>query len=275
MKRIQIRLTSVILVFCVTSLFFSFCSSCSNNGSAPGYTYVSGVLDGSLIPDSAPERVLKAIEQAERFHCYEIMSDTAHALCVEAIGEVDTTPTEGYGIVVEKGAASTTFPNLRNSRNPTARYDGKNNELWLACSVMEGTGVQVERLYLIRFDDNDKAHIAYTVDPYDLQQQLCQRLGYIIDGNKITLCDSKNPAIARSTNTMTDMGDIDNEHPLWIGEQIQYHLSGNVPSLLVTPGLKFTSSPMLIYDDMPTLIAPLTITESGNVSIGDLHEYKE
>ena len=260
---------AAILTLCGASLIFAACK-----GTTAARPHVAGTLDGPLAPDTAPAHVLEAMEQAERFYCYEIMSDTAYDLCVEAIGEVGTTRTEGFGIVVEKGAASTTFINLRNGRCNMARYDAQRNTLWLTCSAMWGTGVQVDRLYEMHFDDDNKAHIVHTVDPYDIQQQLCQRLGYGIEGEQVTLYDGERE-IARATNTVTDMGGFDSEQPLWIGEQIQYDLSGDVPCLLVTPGINFTTGLVLTYDDMPTLAAPIAIGEDGAVSIGDLNEYKE
>ena len=272
MKMTPRRMASM-LMLCGASLFFFSCMCCCNR-SAAGFACVSGTLDATLPLDSAPPAVLEAIERAERFHCYEIMCQSAHAICVEAIAEVDTMQTEGYGIVVEKGAASTTFPNLRHSRSPMARYVETESVLWLSCSAMEGTGVTVERLYQIRFDEGDKAYIAQSIDPYDLQQQLCQRLGFRIEGEQVTLYDGGRE-IAQATNTMTDMGGFDHEQPLWIGEQMCYDLSGDVPRLLFTPGLKFSAGPVLIYDDMPTLMAPLTITEGGMVSLGDFTVYDE
>ena len=270
MRRMKSWMMAAILMLCGVSVFVCSC----NKGATAEYPYVSGTLDNALEPDSAPARIMEAMERAERFHCYEIMCDTAHAICVEAIGEVDNTPTEGYGIVVEKGAVSTNFLNLRNSRSPMARYVEKDNVLWLSCSAMEGTGVTVERLYQIRFDERDKAYIAQSIDPYDLQQQLCQRLGYRIEGEQVTLYDGGRE-IAQATNTVTDMGGFDNEQPLWIGEQMWYELSGDVPLLLFTPGVNFTTGLVLTYDDMPTLMAPLTIAEDGRVSIGELSECEE
>lgn len=258
------------ILICGISMWFSSCNSCSN-GPATDYSPMSGTLDGTLEPDSAPARVREAMERAERFHCYEIMCDTVHDICVEAIGEVDNTASEGYGIVVEKGAASTTFPNLRNSRSPMAQYDERNKVLWLSCSAMEGTGVRVERLYLIRFYDDDKAYVAHSVDPYAVQQELCRRLGYSIEGERVTIYDGGRE-IAQVTNTTTDMGGFDDEQPLWIGEQMWYDLSGDTPRLLVTPGIKFQTGLVLTYDDMPTLTAPLTINKSGMVVIGDCVE---
>ena len=152
-----------------------------------------------------------------------------------------------------------------------ASYDKDHNTLWFTCNAMSGTGIQVDRLYQIRFGDNDIAYIAFSVEPYDLQQQLCQRLGYSIDGEKITLWDGARE-IATVTNTVTDMGGFDNEQPVWIGEQIGFDLSGSAPRLLVTPGVKFTTGLVLTYDDMPTLSAPLSIADDGTVSIGDLEK---
>ena len=199
------------------------------------------------------------------------MSDTACSISVEAIAEVNSTSTEGYGIVVVKNAISTTFPNLNHKRSPMAAYNKEQDILWLTCNAMSGTGVQVDRLYQIRFGENDIAYVAFCVEPYDLQQQLCQRLGYSINGEKITLWDGAHE-IATVTNTVTNMGGFDDEQPVWIGEQIGFDLSDSAPRLLVTPGVKFTTGLVLTYDDMPTLSAPLTIADDGTVSIGDLEK---
>lgn len=264
---------AAIVTLCGCEVLFCSCKS-NSKASEASYPLVAGTLEEQLKPDSAPARILEAMEKAERFHSYEIMSDTLHSVCVEAIGEVDSTPTEGYGIVVEKGAASTSFLNLSNARQPKARYDAKTGTLWFANCAMWGTGVQVERLYQIHFDKGDKAHITNTIDPYDIQQQLCQRLGYSIEGEQVTLYDNGRE-IAHAKNTITDMGGFDSEQPLWIGEQIEYDLSGDTPRLLITPGVKFTTGLVLTYDDMPTLAAPLTISNDGKVSISELKEHKK
>jgi len=253
----------------ILTMIFAACKGTENK-----YPHVAGLLDEPLAADSAPAHVLEAMEQAERFHQFEIMSDTLNDISVEAIAEADTTPTEEYGIVVTKGAASTTFPHLRNARYNKARYDAKDGTLWLTCSAVWGTGVQVDQLYQIRFDHDGQASVARTVDPYVLQQKLCQRLGYRIEGEQITLYDNDR-LIATVTNTVTDMGGFDNEQPLWIGEQMGFDLSGDTPRLLVTPGVKFTTGLVLSYDDMPTLAAPLTLADDGTVSIGDLECVKE
>lgn len=257
------------LALCSASMVFTACKDANEE-----YKLVAGILDGLLESSSAPASVHEAIVRAERYHNYEIMSDTVHDICVEAIAEVGNTSTEGYGIEVVKGGMSTTFPDISNARSPMARYDEQSNTVWLTSSAVWGTGVQVDWLYQIGFGDNDLAYIVHTVNPYDLQQQLCQRLGYRIKGEQITLYDGERE-IAQATNTVTDMGGFDSEQPVWIGEQIQYDLSGDVPCLLVTPGVNFTTGLVLTYDDMPTLKAPITIGDDGKVNIGELNENKE
>lgn len=254
-----------ILLLCGVSMVLSGCK-----GLQTEFPSVAGVLDAPLPADSVPARVLEAIAKAERFHQHEIMSDTQANVSVFSLDEVDNTSTEGFGIVVVKGAVSTTFPRIRNVRQPLARYDSKAQTLWLTSSAMEGSGVAVERLYAIRFHDNDSAYIAHTpAQPYDLQQQLCKRLGYAVNGARMTFYDGSD-SIVTVTDTLTDMGPLDKEHPLWIGEQMLFDLSGDAPCLLVTPGVRFTGGPMLAYDDMPMLSAPLSIGENGIEGIGEL-----
>ena len=255
-------------ILTLSSCMISFSSCSPGQGKAEGIALVAGTLDGPL-GVNAPDSVLEILNKAQRFHSYEIMSDTASNICVEAIGEADTTSTQGYGMVVVKNATSTTFPHLRNVRQPQAVYDGEQDLLWLTCSAMEGTGVAVEMLYQIKFDTEDKAYIACTVEPYDIQQQLCSRLGFTIQGQEITLWDGARE-IATATNTVTDMGGFDSETPVWIGESLVYQFSGTTPVLALTPGVNFTTGLVLTYDDMPTLTAPLTLNEDGTVSLGEL-----
>ena len=256
-----------VMIAFVSSVFFVSCNSCSNR-SAAARLHVSGTLDAPLEPEQAPAWLAGAMDGPGRFHEYEIMADTAHAISVEAVAEIDTASTGGYGVVVVKGSTTTFFPDLRHSRQPKACYDAESDVLLFACSAMEGTGVQVERLYVIRFDEGGKAHIAGSADPYDIQQEICQRLGYSIEGEQITFFDGERE-IARATNTVTDMGGFDSENPLWVGEQISYDLDGEVPLLLVTPGVNFTTGLVLTYDDMPSLKSPLSIDSSGKVTLGD------
>ena len=181
----------------------------------------------------------------------------------------DETSTEGYGIVVKNGSISTIFPYIRHAREVQSKYNAKTGDLWLTSSAMEGTGVRVEWLHQIRFGENKIAYVKTQVNPYDVQQALLQRLGYTIEGETITLYDGAN-LLTTITNTVEDMGGFDVEHPLWIGEQLYYDVSGDVPKLIFGPGVKFTTGLVLIYDDMPELSAPITIDENGSFIIHEI-----
>lgn len=231
--------------------------------------HLMGTIDAPLYEEKAPTLVQKAMDDAGLFHEHDIMSDELNKVSVFGIDEADTIPTEGYGVVVLKGIISTNFPQIRNVRQPMASYDAQTGSLWLTSSAMEGSGVRVELLYQIRFSDNDSAYIAHVVDPFDVQQLLCQRISYTIDGNQVSLLDGQR-TVATATNTVTDMGGFDDEQPLWIGEQLWYDVSGGSPRLSFTPGVKFTTGLVLTYDDMPTLSAPLSIGSDGQLTIGEI-----
>jgi hypothetical protein len=205
----------------------------------------------------------------ESYTIISAMNDTVNEVYVVSIDEMDEIFTEGYGIQVTKGAMSTTFPNIRNTREPQAKYDAKTGDLWLTSSAMEGTGVRLEWLYQIRFGENELAYIKTEVNPYDVQQALLQRLGYTIEGETITLFDG-DKQLATVTNTIKDMGGFDDEQPLWIGEQLYYDVSGDMPKVIFTPGVKFTTGLVLTYDDMPELSAPISIDENGQFTIHEI-----
>ncbi len=272
MKHTKQWMLTAILTMTSVSVFLTSCK-----GTDADISLVNGTLDAPLPIDSVPAQVMEAIGNANRFHCSDIMSDTLNNISVTSIGAVslgaEETSTEGYGVVITKGAVSTTFPHMRNVRQPQAHYDASTGNLWLTTSAMEGTGVQVECLQQIRFHENDSAYLVHAINPYDVQQALCNRLGYRIDGQQVTLYDQQR-VLTTATNTITDMGGFDNECPLWIGEQIQYDLSSNTPNLLITPGVKFTTGLVLTYDDMPTLTAPITIGDDAQTTIGQLEVLK-
>ena len=137
---------------------------------------MAGVLDQPMQPDSVPANVKKAMDNAVKFHSQEIMSDSTTGIAVFSIGEIDQTPSEGFGITVTKGAVTTNFLNIHNSREPQARYNAKTGDLWLTAVAMSGTGVRVEWLYQIRFQDDGKAYIKTEVNPYDVQKKLLRRM---------------------------------------------------------------------------------------------------
>ena len=230
---------------------------------------MAGTMEEPVPSDTMPDNVQQAMAKAMKFHSHELMNDTVNVVYVTSIDEMDETSTEGYGIQVTKGAMSTTFPNIRNTREPQATYNAKTGDLWLTSSAMEGTGVRVEWLHQVRFGENELAYVKTEVNPYSVQQELLQRLSYTIEGETITLYDG-DKLLATVTNTVKDMGGFDDEQPLWIGEQLYYDVSGDEPKVVFNPGVKFTTGLVLTYDDMPELSAPITIDENGMFTIHEI-----
>ena len=230
---------------------------------------MAGTLDMPMQRDSIPVDVQKAMDNALKLHYHEVMSDTTANVAVFSIDEIDQTPSEGFGFVVTKGATSTNFLGIRNARQPQAKYNAKTGDLWLTSCAMSGTGVNVEWLYQIRFQEDGKAYIKTEVNPYAVQQELLKRVGYIVDGENMTIYDGEK-TLTTATNTLTDMGGFDEESPMWIGEQLYYDLSGDEPKLIFVPGVKYTAGPALLYDDMPDFSAPLSIDEKGNITIHEI-----
>ena len=125
---------------------------------------------------------------------------------------------------------------------------------------MEGTGVNVERPYLLRFGDDGYASIVNSIDPYEMQQALCKALTYSINGQEITFY-AEGKELAKATNTMEDMGGFMDD-AIYIGEQIAYGIEGPL-TVHVTPGVNFVVGKVLHYDDMPTISATVTMNENG------------
>ena len=230
---------------------------------------MAGTMEEPVPSDMMPDSVQQATLKAVKYHCHELMNDTVNAVYVSCIDEMDEISTAGYGIQVTKGAMSTTFPNIRNSREPQAKYNAKTGDLWLTSSAMEGTGVRVEWLHQIRFGDNELAYVKTEVNPYGVQQELLERLSYAIEDETISLYDG-DKLLATVTNSVKDMGGFDDEQPLWIGEQLYYDVSGDEPKVIFTPGVKYTTGLVLTYDDMPELSAPITIDENGLFTIHEI-----
>lgn len=229
---------------------------------------IAGTLEGPVPSDMMPDPVQQAFVKAVKYHSHDLLDDTANDIYVSGIDEIDQASSEGYGITVTKGAMSTTFPSIRHTREPQAKYNARTGDLWFTSPAMEGTGVRVEWLHQIRFGDNDLAYVKTTVNPYSIQQVLLERLGYKIKGETISLYDG-DKLLATVTNSVKDMGAFDDDQPLWIGEQLYYDLSNADPQVVFTPGVKFSSGFVLAYDDMPELSAPFTIDENG---LFTLHE---
>ena len=175
---------------------------------------------------------------------------------------------DGFGMVVVQKGYATAFPGIRHGNNPRARYDTITGNLWLACGVIEGTGVLDERLYLMRFRENSSAFIVTSIDPYDMQQALCKELMYAVDGENITLYNG-DQELATVTNTIKDMGGFD-EDAVWIGEQLTYDISGDDLFVHAVPGVKFVVGKVLHYEDMPTISARVTLNDDGSFTLSDL-----
>ena len=154
-------------------------------------------------------------------------------------------------------------------RGNHAMRNDKTGDLLLTTSAMSGTGVRVEWLYLIGYDEVGTAYVKAEINPYDVQQALLQRLDYTIEGDTIALFDG-DKLLAKAVNTIKDMGGFDEEAPLWIGEQLFYDLSGDEPMLVFIPGVNFTTGLVLLYDDMPTLSASISIDENGKLTIREI-----
>ena len=230
---------------------------------------VAGTMDEPVLSDRMPDHVQQALTRAMKYHCHDLLNDTVNEINVSCIDEADQTSTEGYGINVTKAALTTTFPNIRHTRAPQAKYNAETGDLWLTSPAMEGTGVRVEWLHQIRFGDNDLAYVKTEVNPYGVQQELVQRLEYSIKGQTISLYDG-DKLLTTVTNSVKDMGGFDDEQPLWIGEQLYYDVSGGNPKVIFTPGVKFTTGLVLTYDDMPELSAPITVDENGLFTIHEI-----
>jgi hypothetical protein len=261
-KRLR-TLTTILVTIGLVGVLITACK-----GKSTDFSHVEGTLDGPLAEDTVPSKVLEAMDRAERFHQHELMSDTIANVAVFAIDEADTTSTEGFGIVVTKDATSITFPNIRNVRQPLACYDHETGNLWLTSSQMEGTGVAVERPYLMRFGDNDMAYIVATIDPYDMQQALCQRLRYCVKGREVALYDGEQNLVTVTVHE-TDMGELF-EDAVWIGEQLTYNVDAEGLTVCFVPGLSFNTGLVLIYDDMPTLKARVTLNDDGTFALGNI-----
>lgn len=252
------------IVFWAASVMMAGCNTASVN-----VKQMAGTMEEPLQSDTMPANVRQAYEKAFKHHCHDLLNDTANEILVSSIDEVDQASTEGFGISVTKGTVTATFPDIRHTREPQATYNAATGDLWLTSSAVEGTGVRVEWLYQMRFDENNLAVVKTVVNPYAVQQELLKRLGYTIEGQTISLYDG-DQLLTTVTNTVEDMGGFDDEQPLWIGEQVYYDVSSGEPKVIFAPGVKFTTGLVLIYDDMPALSAPVTLDGKGALTIHEM-----
>ncbi len=236
-------------------------------------TPVGETLSEPIALGEAPAAVEQTLKSADIDERYEvILSDSRNDVVVWSLLYCgDDVPAEGYGIVISKGGTTTTIANLRHGRQPSARFDAKTGNLWIIGADMEGTGTLVGRPYLLRFDEEDKAHIVCSIEPFAMQHKLAGRLAYTVEGDLVTLY-ADGERVDTATNTIDDMGAID-EEGVWIGEQIGYHFEGNSLYIDVTPGLKYVNGPALAYDDLPTLTARVVAADDCSFSIEELKRF--
>lgn len=228
---------------------------------------VLGTMDGPLSTPTELDAYILPQSEVQMSPDHAIMKDTMNAVSVWRIGDWKGETAEEYGIVVVKNGLPTVLPNIRNTRQPNAFYDSATGDLWLSASAMEGTGVHVEQLLLIRFAE-DSAFVAATADPYDLQELCCQQMTYSTSGEQVTFYLEQEP-VTTVKNSVTDMGGFDDE-AIWIGEQLSFDFNGEQPRVCITPGLKFVTGLVLTYDDMPTFTADVVFSEAGELTINDL-----
>ena len=253
------------MVAAVVALCGMMMAGCKGNAQLP----VNGTMEEAVAPGEAPQAVTDLMKQVNIDERYEtLMEDKTNGVSVWSLMKCsDEVSSEGYGIVVGKGDVKTALPQLRHGRMPRARYDAATGDLWILGSDMEGTGVNVERPYLLRFDDNGYASIVNSIDPYEMQQALCKVLTYSIDGQDITFyADGKE--LAKATNHMEDMGGFMDD-AIYIGEQISYSIEGPL-TVHVTPGVNFVVGKILHYDDMPTISATVTIKDDVSIALSDI-----
>lgn len=262
----------VLLLMLAAGIVCGSLSGCKGAGQRP----VNGTMDSPVAMDGAPEAVMDALKPAsapdDRFEV--VMEDKASGVTVWSLLNCsEEVSSEGYGMVVAKGDVMTALPQVRHGRMPRARYDAATGDLWVVGSAVEGTGVQVEMPYLLRFLPDGHAAIASVIDPYEIQQAVCKAMTYSIDGQDITFYgDGKE--LVTVTNHTEDMGEFMDD-AIYVGEQIAYGLEGPL-TVQVTPGLNFVTGKVLLYDDMPTFTGTVTLAEDGKtVSLGELKVMKE
>ena len=230
---------------------------------------VNGTMEKADARNDVPQAVrdlMKLINIDDRYET--LMEDKKNGVSVWSLVKCsDEVSSEGYGIVVGKGKIKTSLPQIRHGRMPRAHYDAATGDLWILGSEVEGTGVNVERAYLIGFNDNGYARIKNSIEPYMLQEALCKVLSYSIDGQDITFYANGKP-LTTVTNHIENMGDFMDD-AIYIGEQISYSIEGSL-TVHITPGLNFVVGKVLQYDDMPTLSAPITVNhEDYSIDLGD------
>lgn len=254
---------AVVLIVCGMAVI-----SC--NGKKVEKKSVKGVLDVPVGQLRSPDCVEATMGRHVLDDNFEIiLQDTVSNVGVwSLIRCAEEESSDDFGLVVVHKGYATAFPGIRHGNNPSASYDSVSGNLWITGGVIEGTGVLAERPYLMRFRENGSAFIVASIDPYDMQQELCKELMYSVSGEDVTLYNG-DQELAKVTNTIKDMGGFD-EDAVWIGEQLSYDISGNNLYVHVIPGVKFVVGKVLHYEDMPTISARVTLNDDGSFTLSEL-----
>ena len=257
------RQTAQWLIAAAVVVLCGMTTGCKDNTRRP----VNGTMEEAVAPGEAPQAVVDLMKRVNIDECYEtLMEDKTTGVSVWSLMKCsDTISSEGYGMVVAKGDVKTALPQLRHGRMPRTRYDAATGELLIVGADTEGTGINIERVYMLRFDENGYASITSSIDTYEMQEAWRKALTYTINGQDITFYAQGKP-LTTVTNHIEDMGGF-MEDAIYIGEQMSYSIEGPL-TVHVTPGVNFVVGKVLHYDDMPTFSATVTMTENG-LKLGD------
>lgn len=151
------------------------------------------------------------------------------------------------------------LPKSSGSHAPQAAFDRASGILWIVGGEIEGTGVQVDRLWQLKIGEGGRASIADSIDPFEMQEALCTMLGYRLQGGTLAFYDHE--TLLASVPCTGEGLDAD---PVRIGEQMTY-LPGDTLKVRFTPGLRAADGGALDYEGMPDLEATVTWTEDGFV----------
>ena len=242
--------------------FLLFC--CAAAACHPQPRHVLGTLEPDADAGQAPAPVREVVETAPLTSgLFEyLLSDEEDGVAVLSLLRCsEEQSSEGYGVVTVCGTTRTGFPDIRHGNMPQASFNPDKGELWLVGADAEGTGLRVERPYLLRFDGSGHASIAATIAPYDMQEELCKHLTFSVRNKNISFFADGAP-LGTASIQETEMGDLYDD-PVWIGEQLCYVLADDGLTVHVTPGLIFNTGKVLLYDDMPTVVATVTPLEGG------------
>lgn len=249
----SVRIILVTVIACLAVF------GCKRGG---GVKAVRGVLEGPTGTGDAPAAVKEVLKDAVPDDRYELILEDRDAgirvwglmRCSEEVSA------ESYGVLIARGDRFTAFPDIRHGNMPRSSYDASSGRLLLIGADLEGTGVLVERPWVFSFAEDGTASVAATIEPYDLQQKLCERIGYSVKGKDISMFADGNP-LSIVTVQENDMGGLW-EEPVWIGEQISYDISGPL-KVVVTPGVCYIVGKVLDYDVIPSIEAAVTLSQDS------------